>query len=342
MLQVTESDPTMNCVDLDSSVPDWLIEHPGLLPLFRDLGIDCCGGGRSLGTACREKGLSPQEVLARCDQWINGAVRPVPSQQHLATEKMPGHWLLARMGKRVLRPGGLQLTKRLLTELAIGENDDVVEFAPGLGGTARLTLACNPRSYTAIERDRDAAAMIERYLTGPNRRCILGTAEETGLPDGSATVVYGEAMLSMQMPGVKSRIVAEAARLLKSGGRYGIHELCLVPDDIDPGIGEAIARELSTNIHVGVRPLTDGEWRELLTEAGLTVVQEHRAAMHLLEPARVLQDEGLLRAIRFAWNVVRNSEARRRVLAMRRTFRKYRRHLAAVVLVAKKPIGSRQ
>lgn len=23
------------------------------------------------------------------------------------TEKMPGHWLLARMGKRVLRPGGL-------------------------------------------------------------------------------------------------------------------------------------------------------------------------------------------------------------------------------------------
>ena len=146
----------------------------------------------------------------------------------------------------------------------------------------------------------------------------------------------------MQMASVKSRIVAEAARLLKSGGRYGIHELCLVPDDIDPGIGEAIARELSNDIHVGVRPLTVGEWRKLLTEAGLTVVQEHRAAMHLLEPARVLRDEGLLRAIRFAWNVVRNSEARRRVLAMRRTFRKYRRHLAAVVLVAKKPIESRQ
>ena len=97
---------------------------------------------------------------------------------------MPGHWLLARMGKRVLRPGGLELTQKLLTELAIGANDDVVEFAPGLGVTARLTLARNPRSYTAIERDRDAAATVEQYLAGPSQRCVLGTAEATGLPDG--------------------------------------------------------------------------------------------------------------------------------------------------------------
>ncbi|PRC44304.1 SAM-dependent methyltransferase, partial [Mycobacterium sp. ITM-2017-0098] len=27
---------------------------------------------------------------------------------------LPGHWLLARLGKRVLRPGGLELTTRLL------------------------------------------------------------------------------------------------------------------------------------------------------------------------------------------------------------------------------------
>jgi hypothetical protein len=332
----------MDCVDLDSSVPDWLIEHPGLLALFQELGIDYCCGGKSLRTACLEKGLIPQEVLARCGQSTNGPVRQIPSQQHLSTDKMPGHWLLARMGKRVLRPGGLELTQKLLTELAIGANDDVVEFAPGLGVTARLTLARNPHSYTAIERDRDAAATVEQFLAGPSQRCVLGTAEATGLPDGSATVVYGEAMLSMQMTGVKSRIVAEAARLLKAGGRYGIHELCLVPDDIDPGIGEAIARELSSDIHVGVRPLTVAEWHELLTGAGLTVIQEHRAAMHLLEPARVLKDEGLLGAIRFAWNVVRNSEARRRIFAMRRIFRKYRHHLAAVVLVAQKPTRSRQ
>lgn len=169
-----------------------MIEHPGLLPLFQELGIDYCCGGKSLGTACREKGLSPQEVRARCDEWLKrSAVRANPSQEHLATEKMPGHWLLARMGKRVLRPGGLELTQKLLTELAIGANDDVVEFAPGLGVTARFALARNPRSYTAVERDRDAAATVEQFLAGPSQHCVLGTAEAMGLPDGSATVVYG-------------------------------------------------------------------------------------------------------------------------------------------------------
>jgi hypothetical protein len=35
-----ESEPAMYSVDLESSVTDWLIEHPGLLSLFQELGID--------------------------------------------------------------------------------------------------------------------------------------------------------------------------------------------------------------------------------------------------------------------------------------------------------------
>ena len=229
-------------------------------------------------------------------------------------EKLPGHWLLARMGKRVLRPGGLELTNRLLAELAISPDDDVVEFAPGLGVTARLTLAHRPYSYTAIERDPDAAAMVERYLTQPRQRCIVGTAEETGLADQTASVVYGEAMLSMQPTGTKVRIVSEAARLLRTGGRYGIHELCLVPSNVDKTVRDAIQKDLSGETHAGVRPLTIEEWRELLAAADLNVIAQHTAPMHLLEPARLIKDEGLLRALRFVWNVATHSEARRRVL----------------------------
>jgi len=47
--------------------------------------------------------------------------------------KMPGQLLLLRLGKRVLRPGGLELTRRMLDGLNIQPNDDVVEFGPGLG-----------------------------------------------------------------------------------------------------------------------------------------------------------------------------------------------------------------
>jgi hypothetical protein len=256
------------------------------------------------------------------------------------TEKVPGHWLLARMGKRVLRPGGIELTRRLLARLAISADDDVVEFAPGLGVTARMALVCGPRSYTAIERDRDAAASLNHLLTQSDRRCLLGTAEDTGLPDASASVVYGEAMLSMQPASTKAKIVGEAARLLKRRGRYGIHELCLVPDNLDESVREAIRQELSGEIHVGVRPLTIREWRTLLGDAGLEIVAEETAPMRLLEPARLVKDEGLLRSLRFAWNVATHTTARQRILAMRRTFRKYSQHLAAIALVAEKPRNS--
>jgi hypothetical protein len=141
----------------------------------------------------------------------------------------------------------------------------------------------------------------------------------------------------MQPATTKSRIIAEAARLLRPGGRYGIHELCLTPDDVDESVRDAIQHDLSDEIHVGVRPLTAREWRDLLEVAGLTIVAELTAPMHLLEPERLVKDEGLLRAMRFAWNVATHPAARRRVLTMRRVFRKYGRHLAAIALIATKP-----
>lgn len=249
---------------------------------------------------------------------------------------MPGHWLLARLGKRVLRPGGLELTRRMLDALDIQHPDRVVEFAPGLGATARITLGHRPASYTGIERDEAAARMVSGYLSGPNQRCLIGDAEETGLPEASATVVYGEAMLTMQRPPQKQRIVREAYRVLEAGGRYAIHELCLVPDDLDEGKKEEIQRALSEKIRVGARPLTPSEWRALLESEGFEVQTEATAPMHLLEPGRLIKDEGLKGALRFARNVLGDTEARKRVLAMRKVFRQYRDQLAAITLVGVK------
>ena len=263
----------------------------------------------------------------------SGRLQP---EKILDPAKMPGHWLLARLGKRVLRPGGLELTRRMLEGLDVRPTDEVVEFAPGLGATARMTLDRLPASYTGVERDEAAARTVRGYLDGPGRQCLVGNAEETGLPDGAATVVYGEAMLTMQRPPQKRRIVEEAHRILRPGGRYGIHELCLVSDDLDEVVKAEIQRELSAEIHVGARPLTPSEWRGLLESGGFEVGAESMAPMHLLEPRRLVRDEGLAGALRFAWNVLRNPEARKRVLAMRRVFRRHRGHLAAISLVGVK------
>ena len=238
--------------------------------------------------------------------------------------RMPGHWLLAQMGKRALRPGGLELTSQMLEALDIQPTDDVVEFAPGLGLTVWTTLQRKPATYTGVERDEAAAGAVRRYLSGEGRRCLVGRAEATGLPEHSATAVYGEAMLTMQTPPQKERIVQEAARLLRPDGRYGIHELCLQPDDLSDTCKSEISAALSEAIHVGARPLTPGEWTSLLEENGFTVQDRFTAPMHLLEPRRFIRDEGL----------ARTPAARRRILHMRSVFRAHAGNMAAIALVA--------
>ena len=272
---------------------------------------------------------------------MNCAICTQASESHQPssdnTQKMPGHWLLAKLGKRVLRPGGRELTRSMLNQLKIQARDSVIEFAPGLGVTARMTLSCQPATYTAIERDEAAADKVRSFLREPQQRCLVGNAEQTGLPDQSATVVYGEAMLTMQGPEQKRCIVAEAFRLLKPGGRYGIHELSLTPDELPNSVTHEISEAMSHSIHVGARPLTAREWRELLESVGFRIQAEDTAPMHLLEPRRLIRDEGFWRALRFVFNIFRMPEARRRVLDMRRLFRKYHDHLAAISFVAVKP-----
>ncbi len=58
---------SMRPVDLDASAADWLIEYPQLLRLFEELGLDYSCGGKSLRTACQQRGLDPLAVLSRME-----------------------------------------------------------------------------------------------------------------------------------------------------------------------------------------------------------------------------------------------------------------------------------
>lgn len=256
--------------------------------------------------------------------------------EQVPVEKMPGHWVLARLGKRVLRPGGRELTEELVRALRINPGDAVVEFAPGMGATASRLLREKPSSYIGVERDADAAKQVRAIVAAAGGQVVEGPAQHVPLDDASATVVVGEAMLTMQSDDNKVRIIAEAARLLEVGGRYGIHELCLTPSDIAPALEQKIHDELSRTIHVGARPLTVPAWRDLLGEAGLVVEEERRAPMRLLSPRRVIDDEGFVHALGILGRVARDSTARHRVLEMRACFNRFRDNIGAVALVARK------
>lgn len=152
-------------------------------------------------------------------------------------------------------------------------------------------------------------------------------------------MVVGEAMLTMQTDATKSRIIAEAFRVLRPGGRYAIHELALQPDNLADQVKVEIRTALARSIKVNARPLTVAEWTALLEQAGFTIDAVHLAPMALLAPARLVADEGLVGTARFGANLIRDGDARKRVLGMRATFIEHKKSMAAVAVIARKTVA---
>jgi hypothetical protein len=251
---------------------------------------------------------------------------------------MPAHWLLARLGKKVMRPGGSTLSDVLLSGLAIGPADDVVDLAPALGDTVRRVEAAKPASFRGVERGQAEAARAQQLGVG-RYECVVAEPEATGLPEKSASVVYGEACLSLETDDTKRRILAEAARLLRAGGRLGLHELLLTPDDIAADDKSRIEKDLTRTVRIRARALTQAEWTAMLEEAGFVVRQVQSAPMLLLAPKSLIRDEGWAGTLRLLGRTVRQPVVLRRVIDLWKTMHRERRHLGAVVIIAARPEG---
>ncbi len=251
-------------------------------------------------------------------------------------DRLPAYLVMSGLGKRVLRPGGRELTRWLLERACLRPSDRIVELAPGTGITAEMVVAAQPESYTGVDRDAEMAARVEAIVAPVGGTVVTSHADQTGLESQSASLVIGEAMLTMQTDAGKEAIVAEAARLLAADGRYLIHELCLRPDDLDHAVEDRVCSDLSSTLHVGARPLRLAGWRRLLERHGFEVVDFRLLPLELLGPRRLVKDEGLLGAARFALRVARNPAARRRLRSARACFSRQGDHLAAIGIVAQR------
>jgi regulator of cell morphogenesis and NO signaling len=68
----------MTDLNLNTTVGQWVTQHPGTSRVFEALEIDyCCGGGKALEQACRERGLDPHQVVDELEQAIKGEQEPV-------------------------------------------------------------------------------------------------------------------------------------------------------------------------------------------------------------------------------------------------------------------------
>lgn len=64
---------------LETSVPEWIIDHPKTLTVFQEFGIDYSCGGKSLEFECREQGLNEQSVLSKLHEIIDGGSQEAQS-----------------------------------------------------------------------------------------------------------------------------------------------------------------------------------------------------------------------------------------------------------------------
>lgn len=105
-------------------------------------------------------------------------------------------------------------------------------------------------------------------------------------------------------------------------------------------IGAEVRQSLARAIKVNARPLTVAEWSQLLATHGLVVDQVVTAPMALLQPRRVIADEGLVGALHFAKNLLLHRAARHRILLVYRIFCRYRKRWTAIAIIAHQPVRS--
>ncbi len=152
-----------------------------------------------------------------------------------------------------LRPGDTVL------DLGSGGGLDVLLAARRVGPTGRVY---------GIDASLDMLALARRHAAQvgvDNVEFLHGDLEDIPLPDAAVDVVISNCVINLSTD--KPRALAEAARVLRPGGRLGISDV-LADSGLDPQ--RRSAAEHLVGCSVGA--FTEPEYREQLLAAGFTAV----------------------------------------------------------------------
>ena len=145
-------------------------------------------------------------------------------------------------------------------DLGSGAGADVLISARRVGPTGRAIGLDMTDEMLELARANAAQAGVE------NVEFIKGYIEEIPLADDSVDVIVSNCVLNLS--GDKARVFAEAARVLRPGGRLAISDVIAAPD-----MDEQTRADMAAYTGCIAGALTEQEFRDGLSAAGFTEIE---------------------------------------------------------------------
>ncbi len=206
---------------------------------------------------------------------FNGSVDPITSNLYVngETDELPDAAVLASLGCG--NPTALaQLeTGQVVLDLGSGGGIDVILSARRVGPTGKAYGLDMTDDMLALARRNAAEAGI------PNIEFLKGQIEAIPLPDNSVDVIISNCVINLS--GDKRRVLAEAFRVLKPGGRFAVSDVVVRGD-----VPAAVRRSMELWVGCVAGALEETEFTRLLADVGFVDASVEPTRFYRSEDAR--------------------------------------------------------
>ena len=180
-------------------------------------------------------------------------------------------------------PGGLALTNRLGRLMDIARDDWVADLASARGTSAMaISRAFHCRvvgvefgAAPAAEAHGMAAAQSESVTAG---RAFFLRGDAESMPLGTGRFDGAVCECSMSLFGDKPAAVAEAARVLRPGGRLGLSDFTVTPGSLPDELQGTVGQILCL-----AQALDGNGYAQLIETAGLKLIHQEDASEHVIK-----------------------------------------------------------
>jgi SAM-dependent methyltransferase len=224
----------------------------------------CCG---PVNTCCGGAAFNGSTDPITANLYVNGETDELPSSAVLASLGCGNPTALAE-----LHPGETVL------DLGSGGGIDVILSARRVGPTGRAYGLDMTDDMLALARRNAEEAGVT------NVEFLRGRIEEIPLPSNSVDVIISNCVINLS--GDKRRVLAEAFRVLKPGGRFAVSDVVVRGD-----VPAAVRRSMELWVGCVAGALEESEFTRLLAEAGFEGADIEPTRVYRSEDARVFLEE---------------------------------------------------